>query len=154
MKTLTISLTKEEFQYLEAFAETKTGQAQVADRARILLLKSEGMTFQDIAEIMDLSTRTVQARVSRYRKNGLNSALFDNLRPGRPPEISAEAKGWLLSAAQQKPSALGCHQEKWTLKGFYDYIQTHADKAGFPRLSVATKVYVRKILKDAGIIWT
>ncbi len=154
METLTISLTEEEYQYLKILAGTKTDQAQVADRARILLLKSEGMTFQDIAEIMDLSTRTVQARVSRFRKNGLNSALFDNLRPGRPLEISLEAKDWLLSAAQQKPSVLGCHLEKWTLKGFYDYVQSHADKAGFPRLSVVTKVYVRKILMDAGIIWT
>lgn len=147
-----ILLTQRERQYLKVLADRAKTQ-HTAERARILLLRADGMTIQNIAEEMDLCTRTVQTRISRYRQKGLEAALFDNLRPGRPAEISPDAREWLLDAARHTPSDLGCHLMEWTLKDFHLYIQGHAKGAGFPRLSTVTKVYVRKILQDEGILW-
>lgn len=147
-----ISLTQRERQYLKILAYGDRTR-RTADRAWILLLRADGMTIQDIAERMDLSTRTIQTRISRYRQKGLEAALFDNLRPGRPAEISPDARKWLLDTARHTPVELGYKQERWTLKDLHSYIHSHAEGAGFPRLSTVTKVYVRKLLQDAGIIW-
>ena len=147
-----ISLTQRERQYLKVLADGDKAR-RTADRARILLLRADGMTIQDIAEKMELSTRTIQTRISRYRHKGLEAALFDNLHPGRPAEISPDAKEWLLDTARHTPTDLGCQWDSWTLKDLHGYIQGHAEGAGFPRLSTVTKVYLRKLLLDAEIIW-
>ncbi len=51
--------------------------AQVVDRARILLYKADGMTFQQIADKLAISTATVRLCVSKFHKGGLDAALFD-----------------------------------------------------------------------------
>ena len=106
-----ISLTQRERQYLKVLADGDKAR-RTADRARILLLRADGMTIQDIAEKMELSTRTIQTRISRYRHKGLEAALFDNLHPGRPAEISPDAKEWLLDTARHTPADLGCQGDE------------------------------------------
>lgn len=101
-----ISLTQRERQYLKVLADGDKAR-RTADRARILLLRADGMTIQDIAEKMELSTRTIQTRISRYRHKGLEAALFDNLHPGRPAEISPNGC-WILP---------GTHRLTWAASG-------------------------------------
>ena len=48
------------------------------DRARILLYKADGMTFQQIADKLAISTATVRLCVSKFHKGGLDAALFVN----------------------------------------------------------------------------
>ncbi len=151
MTALLLSLTDDECQYLKDLIVSGSVQSQVASRAEILLLKSQGVSFEEIAERMGLSTRTVQTRVAKFRSLGLEAALFDHLRPGRPAVISKDAKEWLLAAARQKPSDAGSCQGTWTLKDLYTYVQQHAERAGYPRMAAVTKAYIHKLLKDAGI---
>ena len=87
-----ISLTQRERQYLKVLADGDKAR-RTADRARILLLRADGMTIQDIAEKMELSTRTIQTRISRYRHKGLEAALFDNLHPRTPCRDIPRRKG-------------------------------------------------------------
>lgn len=126
-------------------------QAQVVDRARILLLKAEGQSFQTIADKLGVTVKTVQLCISKYKNGGIDEALFDNQRCGRPPEISDDAKAWIIAIACQRPTELGYAQELWTLKNLHTHIQQHADKAGYPRLSTVTKAYIQKLLKTSNI---
>ena len=126
----------------------RTIQAQVVDHARILLYKADGMTFQQIADKLAISTATVRLCVSKFQKGGVDAALFDVQRPGRPSEITDDAKAWMISIACQRPAELGYAQELWTLASLHKYIQKHAEEAGYPRLSTVTKPYIQKFLKE------
>ncbi len=148
MRKTYLPLSDEDRDYLKSLSKKRTIQAQVVDRARILLYKADGMTFQEIADKLAISTATVRLCVSKFHKGGLNAALFDVQRPGRPSEISDDAKAWMISIACQRPAELGYAQELWTLASLHKYIQKHAEEAGYPRLSTVTKPYIQKFLRE------
>ena len=106
------------------------------------------MTFQQIADKLAISTATVRLCISKFQKGGLDAALFDVQRPGRPSEITDDAKAWMIHIACQRPTELGYAQELWTLTSLHKYIQKHAEEAGYPRLSTVTKPYIQKFLKE------
>ena len=147
----TIILSDDERNYLVSLIKTRTIQAQIVDRARMLLWKSEGRTFPDIADALDVSIPTVRRCIERFNTNGMNLALFDDDRSGRPPEITDDAKSWVISVACQKPCELGYSAELWTLAALHKHIQVHAEEAGYPRLKTVTKPWLQKYLKKMDI---
>ena len=109
------------------------------------------MTFNDIAEKIAVSSATVRLCVSKYYEGGIEKALFDTQRPGRPSEITDDAKAWIINLACQRPVELGYAQELWTLNALHKHIQKHAEEAGYPRLTTITKPYIQKFLKEQDI---
>ena len=148
MKNTFLPLSDEDKKYLKSLSKTRTIQAQVVDRARILLYKADGVSFDDIAARLNISKRTVRLCISKFNTGGLDAALFDAKRSGRPAEVSDDAKAWIINLACQRPADLGYSQELWTLAKLHKHIQQHAQQAGFPRLTTVTKAYVQKLLQD------
>ena len=107
MRKTYLPLSDEDRDYLKALSQKRTIQAQVVDRARILLYKADGMTFQQIADKLAISTATVRLCISKFQKGGLDAALFDVQRPGRPSEITDDAKAWMIHIACQRPNPSG-----------------------------------------------
>ena len=60
MRKTYLPLSDEDKNYLKSLSKKRTIQAQVVDRARILLYKADGMTFQEIADNLTISTATVR----------------------------------------------------------------------------------------------
>ena len=56
MRKTYLPLSDEDRNYLKSLSKKRTIQAQVVDRARILLYKADGMTFQEIADKLAIST--------------------------------------------------------------------------------------------------
>lgn len=148
MKNTFLPLSDEDKKYLKSLSKTRTIQAQVVDRARILLYKADGVSFDDIAARLNISKRTVRLCISKFNNGGLDAALFDAKRSGRPAEVSDDAKAWIINLACQRPADLRYSQELWTLAKLHKHIQQHAQQAGFPRLTTITKAYVQKLLQD------
>ena len=149
--TKTIELTNDEVTYLQSLIRQRTIQAQVVDRAKVLLYKAQGATNSDIAERLDVNINTVKLCLSKFKEGGVQRALFDDKRKGRPVEITDDAVAWIISIACQRPADLGYAQELWTLKNLHQYIQNHAEKAGYTRLTTITKPMIQKILKRSEI---
>ena len=146
-----ITLTNEEVLYLQSLTRQRTIQAQVVDRAKMLLYKVQGASNSDIAERLDVNINTVKLCLSKFREGGVQRALFDDKRKGRPVEITDDAIAWIISIACQRPADLGYAQELWTLKNLHQYIQNHAEEAGYSRLTTITKPMVQKILNQSEI---
>lgn len=146
-----ITLTNEEVLYLQSLTRQRTIQAQVVDRAKMLLYKAQGASNSDIAERLDVNINTVKLCLSKFREGGVQRALFDDKRKGRPVEITDDAIAWIISIACQRPTDLGYAQELWTLKNLHQYIQNHAEGAGYSRLTTITKPMVQKILNQSEI---
>lgn len=149
--TYYIELSHDEQDYLTSLIKTRTIQAQVVDRARILLWKFEARSDKSIADSLGISVNTVRRCVDQYLSGGINLALFDEERSGRPPEITDDAKAWIISIACQKPCELGYAAELWTLSALHKHIQTYAEQAGYPRLKTVTKPWLQKYLKKMDI---
>lgn len=141
-----ITLSDEDCEYLQSLVRQRTIQAQIVDRAKILIYKSQGDTNQAIADRLDVNINTVKLCLTKYKSGGIHEALFDVQRKGRPVEITDDAVAWLINIACQRPADLGYSQELWTLKNLHSHIQSHAVDAGFPRLATITKPMVQKIL--------
>ena len=77
-----ITISNEERTYLRSLIKTRTIQAQVVDRARMLLWKSEAKTDKAIADGLGVSVNTVRRCIGRYLNYGINLAIFDDERSG------------------------------------------------------------------------
>ncbi len=86
-----ITISDDERAYLKSLVKTRTIQSQIVDRARILLWKSEAKTDQSIADGLGVSVNTVRRCVERYLNSGIDLAILDDERSGRPPEITDDA---------------------------------------------------------------
>lgn len=146
-----IELTIEDIEYLLSLTRQRTIQAQVVDRAKMLLYKAQGMSNKSIADRLDVNINTVKLCLSKFKKGGISRALFDDPRSGRKVEITDDAVAWIIDIACQRPADLGYSQELWTLKNLHCHIQSHAEEAGYPRLASITKPMVQKILKRSDI---
>lgn len=150
-KANSLILNDGDYEYLRSLIKQRTIQAQVVIRAHILLDRYNGTPIRAIAHIYDISTNTVQLCITKYKEGGVNSALFDDQRKGRPVEITDDAVAWIIDLACQRPADLGYSQELWTLKNLHQHIQKHAVEAGYPRLETITKPMVQKILNRSDI---
>jgi transposase len=81
-----IVLTERERQELEALARRRNTAQGLARRARIVLLASEGLENQEIAERIEASENTVGSWRRRFSEYGLDG-LYDEPRPGAPRQI-------------------------------------------------------------------
>ncbi len=146
-----IILTDEDYEYLQSLTRQRTIQAQVVERAKILIYKAQGDANQTIADRLDININTVKLCLNKYKFGGIQEALSDKQRKGRPVEITDDSVSWIINIACQRPADLGYSQELWTLKNLHAHIQTHAAEAGFPRLATITKPMVQKILSRNGL---
>lgn len=104
------------------------------------------MQIKQLQIVLILTINTVKLCLNKYKSGGIQEALFDAQRKGRPVEITDDSASWIINIACQRPADLGYSQELWTLKNLYAHIQNHAAEAGFPRLATITKPMVQKIL--------
>lgn len=88
-------------------------KARTQTRARVLDLLHRGQRPDDIAQTLRLSSATVFNIKRRYLEEGLDAALFDKPRSGKPPSIDGIQRA--------KITALACSQApkghaRWTLR--------------------------------------
>jgi hypothetical protein len=97
---------------LERLVSSGTAKARRINRARILLLADEsprgisrgmGKTDKEIMEVLGVSARTVAATRQRFVEEGLESALNEKPRPGRPPKLTGRDEAKLTAIACSEP---------------------------------------------------
>ena len=150
-KSSVLVLSPEDRDYLEAQTRARTIQAQTVNRARILLLKADGCTVEEIGDKVGLNRKSVMLCISKYNEGGVENALYDAPGRGRNAEITDEEKAWIINIACQKPTSFGYAAETWTYAKLTSHINKNAEAAGFVRLSTIHKSTVHTILDAAEI---
>ena len=150
-KSSILVLSPEDRDYLEAQTRARTIQAQTVNRARILLLKADGCTVEEIADKVGLNRKSVMLCINKYSEGGVENALYDAPGRGRNAEITNEEKAWIINIACQKPTSFGYAAETWTYAKLTSHINKNAEAAGFVRLSTIHKSTVHTILDAAEI---
>ena len=82
---------------------------------------------------------------------GVQMGLKDKYHRPHDPEITDEAKAWVVGIACTKPKDHGLAAELWSISGLAKFVCEHAQTAGFSRLAKAGKSTVWRILDDSDI---
>jgi len=146
-----IELTTTDREYLELQTRARTIQAQTVNRARIILLRADGISIDEIADKVGMNRKSVMLCLNKFKNGGIENALFDAPGRGRNAEITDEEKAWIINIACQRPADFGYSAETWTYARLTSHINKTAESAGFVRLSTIHKSTVNTILEEANI---
>lgn len=149
--TKPLIVTDDDRETLESLTRTRTLQAQIVTRARIILLKADGESIDAIADKVNLNRNSVMLCLKKYREGGIENAIYDAPGRGRNSEITDDEKAWIIDIACRKPTEFGYAAETWTYAKLTAHINETAESAGHTRLSTIAKTSIKKILDDAAI---
>ena len=150
-KARKIILSESDRASLEKTVRSRTEQVQVVQRAKILLLKADGASLEEIAGKLEININSVHLCVRKYVAGGIDNALFDAPGRGRNPEITDDEKAWVINIACQRPYDLGLPHETWTHARLTQYVNENAEASGYVRLSAVSRSTVQRILSKAEI---
>ena len=94
---------------VEKLARGRAVAVRVAERARIVLLAAEGKQNQEIAEICEVTRRTVGVWRRRFAEKGISSIVKDAPRSGRRRSIREEVAGEIVRKTTQETPAAATH---------------------------------------------
>ena len=141
-------LTDEQRTKLSELAASRTAPVREVERSGILLKYAQGLSISAIQRQLGVSRPTIYKCIDKALAAGVEAGLKDAYHRPHPPEISEEAKVWVVSIACIQPKELGLAAELWSLSALARYVSEHAESAGFPRLAKAGKSTVWRILDE------
>jgi len=144
-----LQFSAEELRKLESISRSRTEERRRAGRAAILLGSFSGQSDESIAERHHVSRGTVVLCIRKCLEFGLEAALGELPRPGRPRQLTDDAVVWVQHCACQKPKELGYSYELWTYKLLTAHVRRHCVAAGHPALQTLSRSKLHKILRQA-----
>src|SRR5882757_8306103 len=147
-RAIELAIGEEDLAALRAIARSRTEPASRVERARMLLAYRENPSFFAVGRAVGVHHQTVQRCVERALARGPMAALDDLPRPGKEPQITAEAKAWVADLACRKAKELGYPHELWTTRLLARHAREHGPAEGHPCLSRLVQGTVCKILNE------
>lgn len=147
-KVVEISIGAADLAALHSIARSRTEPASRVERARILLRYRDDPSHYAVGRAVGVTHQTVQRCLARALRFGAIAALDDSPRPGKDPEITLQARAWLVSLACQKAKDVGYPHELWTTRLLARHAREHAAAAGHVCLAQIAQGTVCKILAD------
>ena len=141
-------LSDEQRVMLSELAASRTAPVREAERAGVLLKYAQGTSISEIQRQLGVSRPMIYKCIDKALAAGVQMGLKDAYHRPHEPEISNEAKAWVVSVACAKPKQVGLAAELWSISALARYVSEHALQAGFPRLSGAGKSTVWRILNE------
>lgn len=151
LKRKPLILKPEERESLLKIITTRNAPMGQVERAKILLLFSEGIKIKGIAEQLRRSRDVINRCIDKAHAYGTLKSLKDLPRSGRNRSITDEAKSWVLSLACQRPKELGYAAETWTYSALIKHIRSNCRYAGHDCLSKIGKGRLNMILSKSNI---
>ena len=112
-KTASIQLTGEERRSLKTLFRSGKAKNRRQTRARILDLLDRNLPPSEIAQTLSCALGTVYNLKHRYERDGLDVALTDKPRSGRPREIDGAQRARITALACSNAPA---GHARWTLR--------------------------------------
>ena len=136
-----VELSKDERSSLTTILRRGTTPARVNARARTLDLLHRGHHPTEIATTLSLSLQTIFNIKRRFLSQGVDAALYDRPRSGKPPKINGTARARITALACSTAPA---GHARWTLRLLAD----KAVEFGFCE-SISHET-VKEVLKKTG----
>jgi len=130
--------------FLVSFTQSGTAKAREIKRGLALLKLDAGFGISELEQHLGISKGTLYSLRRHYHAGGLEAALYDKARSGRPPEI--------LSIDKAKITALACSEAppghvRWTLRLLAD----KAVELGYVEKGNISHTWISDILKKTNL---
>ena len=112
MKKQHLTLRKEEIEFLDNFLSKGNLNARVQRRALGIKKLHDGMTYQAVADLLEVSYPAVTGWAKKYRQEGLDF-LEDKPRSGRPTGYNWEDRSKVTALACSEPPQ---GHQRWTIR--------------------------------------
>ena len=117
-KKYRVELTKAQREQLETLTSSGTIKVRKYKRARVLLLTDEAhkggrKSDEEIKERVNISLPTIQRIRRRFVEEGLEAALNERPRPGKPKTFSGEQRAQITALACSEPPE---GHTRWSLR--------------------------------------
>ena len=145
-KRAPLVLSAEDRACLETIRRSRTEERRRTVRAAILLDAADGMTDKANAAACHVNRNTVVLCLRKYLGFGLEAALGELQRSGKPRRVSDDAIAWIQNLACQKPKDLGYAQELWTYRLLTAHVRREATAAGYGELSRLSRSKLHRVL--------
>lgn len=106
----------------------------------------QGLSPAEIEETYGVSRKNVYLWLDRIEERGLEDALYDDPKPGRPPKLTDDERTRLAEFLEDSPTTAGFEADAWTPALVQRLIQSRFDVE-------YTRRHVRRLLDDMGIRW-
>ncbi len=136
---------------LKAYSVSRTEPSSMVNRSRIIIDYSSGMSIAEIVRRYNTNRPLVERTVDKAIEFGPITALSDLPRSGRPPEITDDARAWVISVACERPTKFGFAAETWTYSALAKYIRENCTSAGYVSLMKTGKSFLNNVLSKSNI---
>ncbi len=136
---------------LKAYSVSRTEPSSMVNRSRIIIDYSSGMSIAEIVRRYNTNRPLVERTVDKAIEFGPITALSDLPRSGRPPEITDDARAWVISVACERPTKFGFAAETWTYSALAKYIRENCTSAGYVSLIKTGKSFLNNVLSKSNI---
>jgi transposase len=133
---------------LESIRKSRTEEKRRTLRAAFLLDSRSGQSDESIARHYHVSRSTVVSCIQKFLQFGLEAALGELPRSGKPRQLPDDAIVWVQHCACQKPKELGYSYELWTYRLLIAHIHQRCVAAGHPALLKLSRSKLHKILQQ------
>lgn len=133
---------------LKELAGSRKAPAREVERAKVLLGYAGGISITQLQRQLGFSRPMIYRCIDKALAAGVQAGLKDKYHRPHDPEITDEAKAWVVSIACTQPKDHGLAAELWTLSALARVVGDSAQAAGFDRLAHAGKSTVWRILDE------
>jgi Homeodomain-like domain len=138
MRQTALSLNKRDRRIVDEFRSKGLHMAREFNRAHILAALDKRVPEQQIMEVLNVGRTALWRTRAAYLKSGLEFALHDEPRPGKPKTYPAEAEAQVTALACSDPPP---GAQRWTV-----VLLTEAARRQ-PKMKTISRETIRRILK-------
>lgn len=133
---------------LTQLSQSRTSPFREVQRAAILLQYADGKTITAIKNELSVSRPTIYKCIDKALAAGIETGLKDKYHKPKEPDITPDAKAWVINLACTKPKDHGYAAEVWSLSKLAKHTREHAPTEGHKCLKRAAKATIHRILKS------
>ena len=116
-------------------------EAKAAQRLMVALSYKDGESVAAMSDRYGIPASTLYYWLDRFEERGIDDAVEDEPRPGRPPKLDPDQRRALVEVLAEPPSAVGIDAETWTPERVREYVERAFD------VTYSTG-HVRRLLDD------
>jgi hypothetical protein len=138
MRQTALSLNKRDRRIVDEFRSKGLHMAREFNRAHILAALDSKVSEQQIMELLNVGRTAIWRTRSAYLQGGVDFALHDEARPGKPKRYPAQAEAQVTALACSDPPS---GARRWTVALLTEAARRH------PQMKTISRETIRRILK-------
>jgi hypothetical protein len=138
MRQTDLSLNKRDRRVVDEFRAKGLHMAREFNRAHILAALDRRVPERQIMEVLNVGRTAVWRTRAAYLQGGLDFALHDEARPGKPKQYEADVEAQITALACSAPPA---GAQRWTIALLTEAARRH------PQTKSISRETVRRVLK-------